>query len=504
MITIDAAMTDKSLLGAALGDTKSWTTWRAVLRATFGLSLNADQRATFATVAGDREPPTKRVSELWAVVARRSGKTRMAAAVSVYIGAIVKHRLAPGEEGFVLLLAASRSQATVAFRYVVGYLESSPVLRQQIETVTNDEVRLKGGITIGVHTNSFRTIRGRTLLAVVGDETAFWRDESSAQPDVETYRACIPALAAANGIWIGISSGYRKIGLLYQKWKDHYGVSSDDVLVIQGSTEQFNPTIDKAVIARAMKADPEAAISEWGGAFRNDISSFLNDGLIDAAIVLDRPLELPPRPRIEYKCFVDASGGRHDAYTLCIAHREDDEFVVDVIRGKRPPFDPQAVTREYADLVKAYGIRSLRGDNYSAEWVHSAWRQAGIIYERSELNKSALYLEALPQFARGLVRLPEHPLLIRELRLLERRTSRNGKDTVDHGRNGSDDHANSLAGVLQSLAVRSKWPNYDDSLSWIDTQSLSAANRATSLKAFLESTSPKRATFKNGATLMEN
>lgn len=82
-------------------------------------------------------------------------------------------------------------------------------------------------------------------------------------------------------------------------------------------------------------------------------------------------------------------------------------------------------------------------------------------------------------------------------------SSRSGKDTVDHGRNGSDDHANALAGVLQSLAVRSKWPNYDDTMSWVDTQSLSAANRATSLKAFLEANAIKAAKLKGGGTLME-
>jgi hypothetical protein len=141
----------------------------------------------------------------------------------VYIGAIAQHKLATGEVGYVLLLAASRSQASVAFQYVVGFLESSPILRQQVESVTAEEVRLRGNIVIGVHAGSYRTIRGRSLLAVVGDETSFWRDVDSAQPDVEIFRACTPALAASGGIWIGISTGYRKIGLLYQKWRDHFG-----------------------------------------------------------------------------------------------------------------------------------------------------------------------------------------------------------------------------------------------------------------------------------------
>ena len=466
-VTIDRAMNDRNLLGAALGDPESWRTWTAVLRATFGLPLSKDDCERFAIVAGDRASPTHRVSELWAVLGRRSGKTRMAAAICVFIGTLEKHRLAPGEIGYVLLLAASRSQASVAFQYVIGFRQASPILRQQIESNTADEVKLKGNIIIGVHSNSYRTLRGRTLLAIIGDETSFWRDDTSASPDVETYRACIPALAAARGIWIGISTGYRKMGLLYQKWNDHFGRDDNDVLVIQGGTEVFNPTLDRAIIEKAKANDPEAAESEWGGGWREDISAFLDEATIDAAIDNARPLELPPRPNFTYHAFSDASGGRKDAFTVCIGHREGDRIICDVIRGKRPPFDPQAVTAEFALLLKEYGLTSVTGDNYSAAWVETAWKDNGISYERSELAKSGLYLESLPLFVRGIVAIPDHPILARELRLLERRTSRQGRDAVDHGRNGSDDHANSLCGLFYLLSRKSHY-SYDDTLMWID------------------------------------
>ena len=71
---------------------------------------------------------------------------------------------------------------------------SSPLLAGQIEGVNRDEIMLKGDVCITVTTNSFRTARGMTLLAVIGDEVSYWRDESSAQPDVETYRAVLPSL----------------------------------------------------------------------------------------------------------------------------------------------------------------------------------------------------------------------------------------------------------------------------------------------------------------------
>jgi hypothetical protein len=84
-ISIDQALADPKLLGAALGDISTWQTWLAVLRAAFGLDLNSEQRQLFDSVAGGREPPTSRVREFWAVVARRSGKSRMAAGLGVHL-----------------------------------------------------------------------------------------------------------------------------------------------------------------------------------------------------------------------------------------------------------------------------------------------------------------------------------------------------------------------------------------------------------------------------------
>ena len=86
-ISVDAALRDRQLLGAALGDLASWRTWSIALKGAFGLPLNDAERTIFDAIAGGRPPPARRVRELWAVAGRRSGKTRMAAAISVYISA---------------------------------------------------------------------------------------------------------------------------------------------------------------------------------------------------------------------------------------------------------------------------------------------------------------------------------------------------------------------------------------------------------------------------------
>jgi hypothetical protein len=257
-IGIDRALTDPNLLGVGLGDPGSWGTWFAVLKAAFGIALNQDERSAFMAVAGDRKVPRRRVRELFAICGRRGGKSRMAAAIAVYIAACIDHRrrLGAGERGVLLVLAATRSQARVVFDYILGFLQASPLLAQHIEAVTSNEVRLKDNIVISVHSNSFRSIRGRTLVACVFDEVSFWRDELSANPDVETYRAILPSLATTDGMLVAISSPYRRAGLMYAKHRDCFGRDDDDVLVVQGGTLCFNPNIDAGVIARARETDP--------------------------------------------------------------------------------------------------------------------------------------------------------------------------------------------------------------------------------------------------------
>jgi hypothetical protein len=240
-MSIDRALADHRLLGAALGDLDSWSTWLVVLKAAFGLPLVDAELETFHRIAGDRPPPAKRVRELWCVVARRSGKSRVAAALAVYLALFQKHNLARGEAGHVLTLAPTSDQARTVFQYCSGFVDGSGPLAREVVSTTATEIKLHNSVIIGVHACSHRSVRGRTLLACIFDETAFWRDESSATPDVEVYRAVMPSLIASGGMLIGISTPYRRMGLLHAKHRDHFGQAGDDVLVVQGDAGTFNP-----------------------------------------------------------------------------------------------------------------------------------------------------------------------------------------------------------------------------------------------------------------------
>ena len=198
--------------------------------------------------------------------------------------------------------------------------------------------------------------------------------------------------------------------------------------------------------------DPAAARAEWLGEFRTDIESFINIDAIRDVVVPGRH-ELPPVAEVAYVGFVDPSGGARDSMTLAIAHRDRDsgKAVLDCIRERKSPFNPDSVAQEFADVLKRYWCGTVCGDKYGGVWPSERFREHGITYEASAAPKSDLYLSLLPEINSGQVELLDHDRLIGQLCGLERRTARSGRDSVDHAPRGFDDLANAAAGALSLL-----------------------------------------------------
>lgn len=452
-LTLLDAMADPQLMGRSFeGD--SWETWRAVLSGAFALPQTPSQRQTFKRLAKGRRRPARRVRELFVIAGRRSAKSNVSAAVAVYLATIgadaALSKLSPGETGVIALIAVDRYQARVLSNYIVGILENSPVLAGMIAKVGVEAIELSNGLRIEVFTNNFRAVRGRTLLAVILDECAFYRSDATASPDVETYRAVVPSLATTGGLLVGISSPYSKKGLLWSKYRKHYG-KDGDVLVVQGSTRDFNPTLDKAIIDEAMEDDPEAARAEWFGQFRSDLESFLTREVVDMA-TRSGPLMLPYDRAIQYAAFVDPAGGGHDEFTLAIGHQDEDQTIVDAVHARRGV--PADTVAAFVEILKGYGIRKINGDRYAGSWPADEFDKHGIEYTPSEKPKSGLYLDLLPALNSGRVELPPDDKLVNQLLGLERRTARGGKDSIDHPPGGHDDRANVVAGLVSSIGKR--------------------------------------------------
>ena len=340
-------------------------------------------------------------------------------------------------------------------RYIVGLLDGCPMLARLVENRRAEAIDLTNGITIEVHTASFRAVRGYTVVACVLDEVAFFRSDDSANPDREIVNALRPAMATVPGaLLLAISSPYARRGVLWEAYRQQYG-RDGNMLVWQATTRDMNPLVDERVIAEALQQDEAAARAEYLAEFRRDIESFVAREAVEAAVVPGRR-ELPPVSGLPYAAFCDPSGGSADSMTLAIAHHENGAVVLDAVREARPPFSPEGVVAEFCALLKAYAVTTVIGDRYAGEWPRERFREHGVRYAVSDQAKAALYAALLPALNSGRVQLLDAPRLVRQLTALERRTAWGGRDSIDHGPGGHDDLANAVAGAVVAAEAQAR------------------------------------------------
>jgi hypothetical protein len=139
---------------------------------------------------------------------------------------------------------------------------------------------------------------------------------------------------------------------------------------------------------------------------------------------------------------------------------------LDLIRERRPPFSPEAVTEEFAKLIRSYRCTKVYGDRYGGEWPQEQFRKYGVNYEPAGSSKSELYVDLLPLINSGAVDLLEHDRLLLQLTMLERRTARGGRDSIDHPRGGHDDIANAVAGALVTAYKKPQVKNFNRKLTY--------------------------------------
>ena len=446
------------LSGTFSGST--WDPWRAVLKAAFALELSEAERATVTELTKREVLPTAPVRELWLFIGRRSGKSIIAALQAVWATCCRSYRLAVGEVGIFMVLAADRKQARVIKRYISGLLHSHPALEALIANETADAIELTNGLTIEIHTCSYRSLRGYTCIGAAVDEVAFWQSEDSANPDREVLLALRAAMASQpEAMLVGLTTTYARRGEVWRIYEQHFGNDgSADVLVVNGPTRALNPTISQRIIDAAYEEDPIAAAAEFGGEFRRDVETYLSREALDAVVMRGR-LEQPPEAKHHYMAFVDAAGGSgKDSMTLAIAHREGDQAVLDCVRETRPPFSPDATVEAFSTLLASYRITRLTGDRYAGSWPAERFEKHGVSYTPSQLTRSEIYQAFAPAVTSQRIELLDHPKVIRQLLNLERKTSRSGKDVIDHppgrGSGSHDDLSNVVAGVSQLLLAR--------------------------------------------------
>jgi hypothetical protein len=455
-MNIVTAMADPAVFGPQFRDPATWAAWRAFLCALFALPMTADELELYRRCTGRVRAPAVAFVEAWLVCGRRAGKSFMLALTAVFLASFKDWRsyLGPGERATVMIIAADRRQARVILRYVLGLLRNVPMLARTIERERAESIDLTNRVSIEIHTASFKTTRGYTIVAALCDELAFWAQEDQSEPDYAVLDALRPGMATIPGaMLLCASSPYARRGALWDAWQRGFGKDDAPVLVWQADTRTMNATVPQSVIDQATERDPASAAAEYGAQFRSDIESYISREAITACVAYG-VRERAPVAGVQYYAFADPSGGSSDAMTMAISHCDGDVVTIDALREVRPPFSPEGVVDEFAKSLKSYHIGTVRGDRYAGEWPREQFRKRNIEYRPADKNKSELYVDLLPMVNSRRLDLPDHDRLVVQLCALERRTARAGRDSIDHPPGGHDDLANCVAGAV-SLALRS-------------------------------------------------
>ena len=432
------------------------------LKSFYGLNLDQTELEIFKQTTGLFEyAPGKEWSEGAFIIGRRGGKSdKIASNIALFEATAREHELSVGQVGVVMVVASEKKrQAKIVYDYILAKLERSRILSKLIQNITSECITLTNGVEIQVFPCDPGKVRGFSLVCFIGDEVAAWMHEGK-RVDVDILDSVRPGLDFDYSKMVKISTPSGMVGEIYQDFKRYHGKSNDDVIVFQGSTELYNPLYTERrnlvrKLERLKKRKPSTYAVEYMAQFRKDEAAMYDPQMIDKAVNKSRPLELSPQKEIVYFAFVDvAGGGGKDSYALAIGHRLGDWIIIDVVRSHAPPFNPDAVSLEYAKLCAQYRIRQIFGDKFSGDWPLNSWAKHSrgtIEYLKSEMTKSELYLEIEGLINTEMIEIPNKELSIEQLKDLRRRSRRGGRDSVDSSSGAPEDEANVIAGCAAHL-----------------------------------------------------
>lgn len=237
-------------------------------------------------------------------------------------------------------------------------------------------------------------------------------------------------LPGAQALYIG--SPYAPFGPVYDLYSRHFGNPSRDFLVIKAPGPLMNPlhwTPERCEETR--RADPEAYRTDVLGEFLTPEEALFPHLAIEGAVRRGQR-DIEPDPETVCVAAMDPAT-RGNAWTLCISGQRDGKRSILVSRQwigtTANPLSPAVVLHEIAALCHRYRIRSVWTDQHSFDALRDIAAMSGLSLAQcvwSEAEKSRRYLQARTWIVDGEVELPDDPVLLADLRRVQRKAVASG------------------------------------------------------------------------------
>jgi len=463
----------KNYLGGIAPNLHTWSNSLTMLKCIYGIKNRKRKALELIRICTGRDPEKLSpdgYSTALLLIGRRGGKSKVAGLIAAFESALSgkEEVLSPGERALCSVISPTKLQSQIVKSYIRSAM-SSPMLEQEIVQEDATGFELSNGVRIQILTGCFKSVRGFTQICTIVEEAAFFciSEESRVKNAAELINSIRPGLLTTGGKCIVISTKYRKVGWCWKTHKKYF--ANDDAkktLVWEAPSILMNPTLDEETIAELVAEDPAAGQAEFLNCWREDLEQFLPIEIIQSCVIAGRK-ELLPRSGTKYFGFVDCSGGISDDAALGISHLRNekhvckDRVVIDCLRRYKSPHSPALVVGQMATVLKKYGLVKVTGDFYSAQWVVDAFKNNGIKYEKSKLNKSQLFLEVLPRLCSpqsGGIELVDDEDMVKQFANLERKTRGGGRDIISHpaGTGYHDDLCNCIAGAAYISSIKQK------------------------------------------------
>jgi hypothetical protein len=439
-----------------IGDIVS-TAQGCLLKAIYGLTLNAAELGIFREATGRTEYVPRVYRDVSVLAGRRSGKSsRICAAIGVFEGCIAKHDLALGETGVVLIVAPTEKQGRVTFKLIEARIQNSPTLRRLVKKVRSSpnesEIELTNGRTISVQAANSKHLRSASLICVILEEGCFFRDaESGAYNLGEIIRAVRPGTLTMPGSKvIRVSSPWSKSGPMYDDWRLRR--ERPGTLCWKLPSWVMNPSLPADELAVERERDESYFLREYGAEFLDAASALLPTEQVENCVARGQT-ERPPKSELSYVASLDA-GFKSDSFAFSIASAEGERVVLDLVREWKPrkghPVQFGEVLQEIAATMRNYNCSTIFGDRVCSEPIRQTLLREGINFtEITTLGRraSGIFQTLRAKVIAGQLVLPDNPELVNQLKRLEITVGPGGSERCEAS-TGHDDLA-----VCAALAV---------------------------------------------------
>ena len=397
---------------------------------------------------------------------RRSGKTSLAALVGLWSCLLrpeLLDRLRPGERGYAVAVATNLRQARLLVQAALAVVQRSPLLSPLVESVSDDELTFANGTTFAAFPCTSRGGRGWPVFYLALDELAHMVDAEGSNVAADTVvRAMLPATAQFGDAArvLACSTPWGSDGAFAELYAKAESGELPDARAHRATTAETNPTIDPDYLAAEQRRDPDGFRAEYLAEFVGSGGAFLDADNVQAAVTLERDLD--PSDAEGWVAGLDPAFSSDPFGCVLVGRALGDprRLVVGRVRSWEPlrrrslsleeaRTVEDATLAEVAALCRHFGARAVT-DQFKAAGVADRLRRFGVpvtVHPMTAPTKDSAFGFLRARVNEGSVELPEHPLLIRELRAIRTRYSA-GRSSVVLPRIGG-----SHCDLAQSLAL---------------------------------------------------